>query len=355
MRRASGWSISRSPRCRCSAWASGSCRPWRRIAAPGCSCTSWPTSPAAWACCWRRASSTCGDTSGGARSGCPAAMTATWLSTGAILIVGLTAGGGRLALPRLGRCGPGAVPPSESSDLRASKHAILKDSGVQGEGARSEGTGRVEGREQPPASGKAKGSGKTNDPNAAQQTTGKGKPGGARRPGTSKSGAPTASPPRRRAVSRARRGPRRISPEIKARPRSRRRARAIKPKGQDGRSEDKAEGKEPTGASEKGSEQDDEKSSEENPDQGDSSSSPPISCRRSRSAPWTGCRADHRRRDRDRDLRPLPLRPGFPPGPPRLDRRAAGRLGLRLGQETGEGRRGRTTSRRRRRGRSPRS
>ncbi len=68
----------------------------------------------------------------------PAAMTATWLSTGTILIVGLTVLAAAVPLPGSGwsvlRGSTG-----ESSDLRASTHAMLKDSGVQGEGARSEG------------------------------------------------------------------------------------------------------------------------------------------------------------------------------------------------------------------------
>ena len=46
----------------------------------------------------------------------PAAMTATWLSTGAVVIVGLTVAGGGLPLPGTG-WSVGAGPPRESSDL----------------------------------------------------------------------------------------------------------------------------------------------------------------------------------------------------------------------------------------------
>jgi hypothetical protein len=119
----------------------------------------------------------------------PAAMTATWLSTGAILIVGLTLLAAVLPLPGLGwNVIRGSTP--ASSNLRASQSAVLRDSGVQGEGAPSEGPAASKGAKPPASSGKEKGSGQTNDPNSAQQTAGKGGPGGKNAPGNSKSGAP---------------------------------------------------------------------------------------------------------------------------------------------------------------------
>ena len=102
----------------------------------------------------------------------PAAMTATWLSTGAIVIVGLTVLAAALPLPGTGwSVVRGSTP--ESSDLRASRLAVLKDGGVKGEGA----------------------AGQKNDPNAAQQTAGKGKGGGKSGPGNAKSGAPRGKSP----------------------------------------------------------------------------------------------------------------------------------------------------------------
>jgi hypothetical protein len=135
----------------------------------------------------------------------PAAMTATWLSTGAILIVGLTVLAAAVPLPGSGwnvlRGSTG-----KTSDLRASRHAILKDSGVQGEGARSEGPAASKGKGPQPSSGKAEGSGDTNDPNAAQQTSGKGKPGSSKGPGRSKSGAPSGKPSRSQSGSAGKKG-----------------------------------------------------------------------------------------------------------------------------------------------------
>jgi hypothetical protein len=97
----------------------------------------------------------------------PAAMTATWLSTGAIVIVGLTVLAAALPLPGTGwSVMRGST--AGSSELRASRFAVLKDSGVKGEGA----------------------AGQKNDPNAKQQTAGKGKGGGKSGPGNAKSGAP---------------------------------------------------------------------------------------------------------------------------------------------------------------------
>jgi hypothetical protein len=97
----------------------------------------------------------------------PAAMTATWLTTGAVVIVGLTVLAAALPLPGTGwAVVRGST--AGSSDLRASRFAVLKDSGVKGEGA----------------------AGQKNDPNAKQQTVGKGKGGGKSGPGNAKTGAP---------------------------------------------------------------------------------------------------------------------------------------------------------------------
>jgi hypothetical protein len=85
----------------------------------------------------------------------PAAMTATWLSTGAVVIIGLTVLAAALPLPGTGwSVVRGST--QATSDLRASRLAVLKDSGVKGEGT----------------------SGEKNDPDATQQTSGKGKGGG---------------------------------------------------------------------------------------------------------------------------------------------------------------------------------
>ncbi len=118
----------------------------------------------------------------------PGAMTATWLSTGAVLIVGLTALAAALPFSGTGwRVLHGAT--HEGTDLRASGHAVLKDGGVQGEGARSDGAAAAKAANPPANQAKAEGSGDTNDANAKQQTSGKGRPGGEKGPGQSKSGA----------------------------------------------------------------------------------------------------------------------------------------------------------------------
>jgi Domain of unknown function (DUF4129) len=97
----------------------------------------------------------------------PGAMTATWLTTGAVLIIGLTVVAAALPLPGTGwSVVRGST--HETSDLRASRLAVLKDGGAKGEGA----------------------GGQKNDPNAAQQTSGKGKGGGKSGPGNAKTGAP---------------------------------------------------------------------------------------------------------------------------------------------------------------------
>jgi Domain of unknown function (DUF4129) len=119
----------------------------------------------------------------------PGAITATWLSTGAILIAGLTLTAALLPIP-----GSGSTilrgSAHQESNLRASRTAMLKDSGVQGEGAQSEGRAAAQAKGPPSSTTQPKGSGKTNDPNAAQQTSGKGRGGGKSGPGNGKSGAP---------------------------------------------------------------------------------------------------------------------------------------------------------------------
>jgi hypothetical protein len=120
----------------------------------------------------------------------PGAMTAAWLSTGTILIVGLTALAAALPFSGAGlQVLRGATSPK--SDLRASRLAVLKDSAVQGRGATSEGPAASKSEAGSTSPEKAEGSGNTNDPNAAQQTSGKGQPGGDSGPGRAKSGAPT--------------------------------------------------------------------------------------------------------------------------------------------------------------------
>jgi hypothetical protein len=208
----------------------------------------------------------------------PAAMTATWLSTGAILIVGLTLAAAVLPLP-LSAMRTAGESASKSSDLRASNFAVLKDSGVQGEGARSEGqaASKADGPQQ--ASDKAQGSGKTNDPNASQQVNGQGKQGGSGGPGRSKSGAPKGKPTASQGGRQGKSGARQdqSGDQAKGHDQSGDQAKGQdQGKSQEGRSGDQAEGKgEAEKGDQKGSEQGDEKSSRENPSQGDSSSQAP--------------------------------------------------------------------------------
>ena len=201
----------------------------------------------------------------------PAAMTATWLSTGAILIVGLTAAAAVLPLPVAGlRAIRGST--TDQSNLRASQHAILKDSGVQGEGAPSEGPAASKSGSPPKSSGKAKGSGKTNDPNASQQTNGKGKSGGNSGQGRSKSGAPRGKPAASQDGQQGKQGAAQDQSGDQGK-------KGDQAKGQDGRSKDEAgRGKdaEPDSkqGAEKGSEPNSEKSSGENPSSSDGESPP---------------------------------------------------------------------------------
>jgi hypothetical protein len=153
---------------------------------------------------------------------------------------------------------------------------VLKDSGVQGQGARSEGPAASKANGKPAASSKARGSGKTNDPNAAQQVNGRGRQGGSGGPGRSKSGAPTGKPTAAATGRQGKGGARQDQSGDRAKG-------PDQAKGQDqardqqGRSEDQAEGK---GKAESGDQDrpqsDREKSSEENPDQDASSSRAPT-------------------------------------------------------------------------------
>ncbi len=135
----------------------------------------------------------------------PGAMTATWLSTGAILIVGLTLMAAVLPLPGSGwSILRGST--HESSDLRASRVAMLKDSGVQGEGAQSERPAAAQAKGPPSSTSKSKGSGQTNDPNAAQQVSGKGRGGGKSGPGNAQSGTPRGKSSKAQSATPAKQG-----------------------------------------------------------------------------------------------------------------------------------------------------
>jgi hypothetical protein len=123
----------------------------------------------------------------------PGAMTASWLTTGAIMIVGLTVASAVL-LPSLSGFRTMSGSPLASSDRRASRWAMLKDGGVQGDGAASEGDAAAKSARPQPEAGEPEGSGKTNDRNAARQTNGQGRQGGKGGPGRSKSGAARGKP-----------------------------------------------------------------------------------------------------------------------------------------------------------------
>lgn len=123
----------------------------------------------------------------------PAAMTATWLSTGAILIAVLTVAAALLPVP-LARLGAARGSSASADGLSASRYATLKDSGVQGDGAQSEGQAASRAGEAPRSEGKPEGSGETNDPNARRQTNGQGREGGSGGRGQAKSGAPRGKP-----------------------------------------------------------------------------------------------------------------------------------------------------------------
>jgi hypothetical protein len=210
----------------------------------------------------------------------PGAMTATWLSTGAIVIVGLTLLAAALPLPGLGwNVIRGSTP--ASSDLRASNNAVLKDSGVQGEGAQSEGPAASKGAKPSASSGKEKGSGQTNDPNAAQQTAGKGRPGGKHAPGNSKSGAQRGKSAPSKGGAQGKEGS----------PQENKGDSGNQNKGKDGQAEKQAEPSK--NADEKSSpddknaaDQDNEKSSQENQNSNDESSPPSRLPSVPFAAPW---------------------------------------------------------------------
>ena len=268
----------------------------------------------------------------------PAAMTATWLSTGAILIVGLTAGGGGLAAARLGLSVPCAGPTGESSDLRASKYAVLKDSGVQGEGAQSEGpaASKAEGKQPVLGQGQGLGEDQRSQRRPADQRPGEtGRRGG---PGTSKSGAPKGKPASSQNGQQGKKGaPQDQSGEQGQGPRSGRRS-----------GQGTGPGQGPGWTSEDEAEQGDEKGSEQDGREvlgGESGSGrlvepgPEAAVALAR-RPGLAADADHDRRDRGRDLRPVSATAGTcsrcsgPCSPSLL----AG-LRVRLEEEAGEGRR----------------
>jgi hypothetical protein len=214
----------------------------------------------------------------------PVAMTATWLSTGAIMIVGLTVAAALLPLP-LSRLSAARESTRDLSHLRASKYAVLKDSGVQGKGARSEGQAASKSKGKSQGSGKSEGSGKTNDPNAAQQTNGQGREGGNGGKGQAKSGAPKGKPSASSGGQEGKKGGAsdRAGDQAKGQQQSGEKAKGDQEtKGKDGQSKDQADGKDAAqDGDQKGSEPNDEKSSEENQDDADSSSQglkfPPFS------------------------------------------------------------------------------
>ena len=112
----------------------------------------------------------------------PAAMTATWLSTGAILIVGLTVVAAVLPLPGAGLSVLRGSTRRVERPPRLAAWRCSRTAASRARGPRARDRPRRRPRAQPASAGKAKGSGQTNDPNAAQQTSGKGRP-GAKRPG----------------------------------------------------------------------------------------------------------------------------------------------------------------------------
>ena len=211
-----------------------------------------------------------------------------------------------------------------SSDLRASRFAVLKDSGVKGEGA----------------------AGQKNDPNAKQQTAGKGKGGGKSGPGNAKNGPPRGKSSKSGAAGK------------KGSPRQ---DQSGDKKGQDDRSDNKADrGKDAEQDAKEndqnGSEKNDDQSSQENQNPSDAANPPPQAAIDAVSGPVLVARAVHGGGCRGLDFRPLSLRAGVARCPPRLDRLAVRRFWVPEAEETGEGSRGRSErTGRRRPGLSPRS
>ena len=255
-------------------------------------------------------------------------MTATWLTTGAIMIVGLTAAAAVLPVP-LSRLRASRGSAQESSNLRASKYGGPQGQRRPGRRGPERGTGRVEGPGQAPSSGKAKGSGKTNDPNAKQQTNGKGREGGGGGQGRSKSGEAKGKPASSQNGQQGKKG----APQEQVGEKGQ----GPQPGRRSGQGQGRGKAARASRATRRAREQDGEKSAEENPDQGDSSSQAP----KLPSLPGHGLVADsdHGRGDRDRDLRPVPLRPGPARCPPRIARLAAGGVRVRPEEGAGEGRR----------------
>ena len=172
----------------------------------------------------------------------PAAMTATWLSTGAIMIICLTVLAAALPLPGTGwSVVRGST--SASGDHRASSVAVLKDGGVKGEGA----------------------AGEKNDPDAKQETSGKGKPGGKSGPGNAKSGAATGKASKSGAAGKKGSSKQDPSGDQKGRED---RADKKSDRARDNDSDEKKEEK-------NGPEQNDDKSSQENQNPSDASNPPP--------------------------------------------------------------------------------
>ncbi len=205
----------------------------------------------------------------------PAAMTATWLSTGAVIIAGLTVIAAVLPVP-LSRLSAAPDSKHEQSNLRTSKYAVLKDSGVQGEGARSEGRAASKSSGKNRSSGKAQGSGKTNDPNAQQQTNGQGKQGGAGGPGRSKSGSPKGKPSASSGGQQGKKG----AADDKAGDQGKGQQQSgeaeknqDQAKGQDGESKDQAEGKDEAQSGEQKNSDENNEKSEQNKDSEQSSGS----------------------------------------------------------------------------------
>ncbi|WP_406698254.1 DUF4129 domain-containing protein [Singulisphaera sp. Ch08] len=137
----------------------------------------------------------------------PAAMTATWLTTGASVIAGLTLASAIL-LPSLSGFSTTEGSTLGPSARLASRWALLKDGGVQGDGAPSEGDAASKAAHPPQEAGKPEGSGKTNDPNAARQTNGQGRQGGNRGQGRAKSGAQSGKPSASNGKASDKQGPR---------------------------------------------------------------------------------------------------------------------------------------------------
>jgi len=109
------------------------------------------------------------------------------------MIVGLTVASAVL-LPSLSGFRTLSGSSLASSDRRASRWAMLKDGGVQGDGAASEGDAASKSARPQQESGKPEGSGRPTTPNAARQTNGQGRQGGKGGPGRAKSGAPRGQP-----------------------------------------------------------------------------------------------------------------------------------------------------------------